>query len=394
MDDLIDYCVVDIETTIHNRHDDAVGNNKASPFYPSNRAVFVGYKPEQGLTSTFEPHVDDNEFHDIIFRHQMLVGHNIKFDLHYLRKHFPDHYYNWVINGGTVWDTQIVEYLLSGQSKQYATLDSLSEQYGGELKDDRIKEYWNNGIDTEDIPVDELLPYLEGDVENTENIFLQQIDKVMDMNMMTLVNVQMEALLALQEMEWNGMAFDVRGAASESITLQSELALAEADALTIMKSYLPDNADFKEITPHSPSQLSLVLFGGDVRCVFEEPTHDEDGLPIRFKSGAKKGQVKTKKVKRKVPIKGMGLVSPNPKGKTGYYPCDDATLAKLPIVTGSIVEAIVKARTLKKDISTYYDGYRQLTFSDGMIHPNYNQCSTFTGRLSCTQPNLQNATKK
>ena len=55
-----------------------------------------------------------------------------------------------------------------------------------------------------------------------------------------------------------------------------------------------------------------------------------------------------------------------------------------------IVEAILNFRTLTKLKSTYLDGFAKLIGSDGRIHTNFNQTVTATGRLSSSDPNLQN----
>ncbi|MBR2520096.1 MAG: DNA polymerase I [Selenomonadaceae bacterium] len=55
-----------------------------------------------------------------------------------------------------------------------------------------------------------------------------------------------------------------------------------------------------------------------------------------------------------------------------------------------IVEAIINFRALSKLKSTYLDGLDKLIGSDGRIHTNFNQTVTATGRLSSSDPNLQN----
>ena len=54
-----------------------------------------------------------------------------------------------------------------------------------------------------------------------------------------------------------------------------------------------------------------------------------------------------------------------------------------------IVRLILRYRTLQKITSTYIDGFKPY-IKDGKIHTTYNQCNTLTGRLSSTNPNLQN----
>ncbi len=55
-----------------------------------------------------------------------------------------------------------------------------------------------------------------------------------------------------------------------------------------------------------------------------------------------------------------------------------------------IVAEVLEYRTLAKLKSTYIDGLLPLIASDGKVHAHFQQTVTTTGRLSCTEPNLQN----
>ena len=55
-----------------------------------------------------------------------------------------------------------------------------------------------------------------------------------------------------------------------------------------------------------------------------------------------------------------------------------------------IVEKILEYRKYAKQISTYIDGLIPFIGEDGKLHPTFNQALTTTGRLSCSEPNLQN----
>ncbi len=55
-----------------------------------------------------------------------------------------------------------------------------------------------------------------------------------------------------------------------------------------------------------------------------------------------------------------------------------------------VVEKILEYRTLAKLKSTYCDGLIKVIGDDGRIHSNFNQTETRTGRISSTEPNLQN----
>ncbi len=55
-----------------------------------------------------------------------------------------------------------------------------------------------------------------------------------------------------------------------------------------------------------------------------------------------------------------------------------------------IIEHILTYRKLSKLYSTYAEGLKKYIYKDGKIHTIYNQCATQTGRLSSSEPNLQN----
>ena len=59
-----------------------------------------------------------------------------------------------------------------------------------------------------------------------------------------------------------------------------------------------------------------------------------------------------------------------------------------------IVSKILEYRKYQKLISTYIDGFIPFIQKDGKVHPTFNQALTSTGRLSCSEPNLQNITTR
>lgn len=76
------------------------------------------------------------------------------------------------------------------------------------------------------------------------------------------------------------------------------------------------------------------------------------------------------------------------KTKTGYS-TDAAVLEELAPYHG-IAAKLLEYRQLLKLKSTYIDGLRALGLATGKVHTTYNQTITTTGRLSSTEPNLQN----
>jgi len=134
----------------------------------------------------------------------MLVGFNIKFDLHWIRK------YGINFQDKRIWDCQLVHFILMGQSKPYPSLNQVCEHYGLETKLDIVKEeYWKNGIDTNEIPRDILDEYLLKDLELTEQVYLKQLEDLeANPHLRRLISLHNQDLLVLEEMEFNGVLYD------------------------------------------------------------------------------------------------------------------------------------------------------------------------------------------
>lgn len=404
--------VIDLETSIKNKD---IGSNKASPFYKENCIVLGGVLVPDMFTSKFhffnctEPatYIEADHFvGELLDDVDLLVGQNIKFDLLYLRRFFTEHYHRWVSRGGKVWDTQVAEYLLSGQKHKMWSLDKLSAAYGGTQKDDAIKEYWNNGVDTEDIPHEELLEYLKYDLENTFIVFQEQEEMAMNLcdldtekDMNSLLSIQMDTLLCLTEMEYNGMYVNRSMLQDQGAAVKTDMQSLEVTLNGLMQSFLPDGFA-NEVNVNSSDQVGWCMFGGKVPCVTEEPELDEDGKPKFFKSGKRKGQVRMKKVKYEEECQHFfdpshGDLSP----KSGKWVVNEKVLTDMknqaPIGTSGyeFLEVLLRYRRLKKDYSTYYEGLSSKMFGD-FVHPNFNQTNTATGRLSSSNPNAQNFSSK
>lgn len=86
----------------------------------------------------------------------------------------------------------------------------------------------------------------------------------------------------------------------------------------------------------------------------------------------------------------LKIVEKAKKTKTGQYQTSEEVLQSLSS-KHPIVEKILAHRGLKKLIGTYVDALpRLINPNTGHIHTSFNQCVTTTGRLSSSDPNLQN----
>jgi DNA polymerase I-like protein with 3'-5' exonuclease and polymerase domains len=391
LEDLPDYIVLDYETSIKNVGELAVGDMKASPFHPDNKIVLAGRTNNYITVETWVPtfKVMSHTFSDV----ELLVGQNIKFDLLYMLKVSTD---VRDFHKAKLWDTMIVEYLITGMRSKYASLDKLSEKYGGTLKDNRIKDYWDRGVDTEDISDRELRDYLEQDVLNTEIVFKAQWKKVIALGMMPLVEAQMRALKATIIMEHNGMHFDIDLAYKKAAEIHKKLIACSDSIISEMEKSGIDNPN-----PASNDHISLLLFGGKQKVVCDVPILGPDGFQLRYKTGKKKGELKYKLGSKEVTIDGMFHVDYGvPIKKKGFYKVDDEQIKLLtdtfPYINATeILSSILEYRTLSKDLNTYFIGFAKHYWPhDKKIHGSISHCGTATGRLSSQKPNLQNLTSK
>lgn len=103
----------------------------------------------------------------------LIVGFNIKHDLHWLKRVGIKNAYDLPI-----WDCQIAEFMLESQKNPYPSLNKTCEKYNIPLKVDVVaKEYWDKGYDTDEVPIDILWEYLQGDLDRTERVFIKQCEQ-------------------------------------------------------------------------------------------------------------------------------------------------------------------------------------------------------------------------
>jgi DNA polymerase-1 len=377
--------VLDLETTVNSSR-----KNKADPFDPANRIVTMGWMFDQ---CDGEPassvHIRDpykTPILDVIFdeTHEcpinLLVGHHIEFDLHYLMRFFPS--VRKRLPFVRIWDTQIAEFILENQQNPFPSLDYCSEKRGGTLKDDRVKKMWEAGMKTEDIPEEILDAYLRYDVVNTHIVFKSQFAEAMERGMLPLIIMRMEALLATIEMTFNGLYVDAAELAKGRSELHNRLHVLNNELVDIVR----EHTNITEIfNPDSPKQVERVLFGG-----IEITTHKEQRGT--FKNGNPKWVSIDKEHKRA----GFGLPPKEEwRTKTGVSTSDEVLESLSSTIYGpewAFIDRLREYRDKKKQLSTYYDGIEERLYDNQWIHHKLNHCIAKTGRLTSSDPNLQNVT--
>jgi len=354
-------------------------SNKGDPFDTTNNFVVGGYG--NTTTTTLFTTTDAASVTACLQEAQLVVGFNIKFDLHWLRRigctfsiRLP------------IWDCQLAEFILSNQKNKYPSLEESASRRGLGHKIDTIKrDYWDKGINTDAIPSEILNEYLRQDVSLTYALYVQQVaefKKPEHKDKYKLFRLQCYDLLVLEDMEYNGYKFDCENARKEAILLEEECAKLDR---AILNEY-PDIP----INLASPDHISCMLYGGTIT--------DEVAMPIgEYKTGARAGQVKYKKFPREYnlprlvePLRGSALA------KEGYYGTGEDVLKNLPTTgrVSKIIDNLLNRRGLAKLQGTYYNGVPDLiekhNWSDSIVHGALNQCVAKSSRLTATKPNQQN----
>lgn len=248
--------------------------------------------------------------------------------------------YQGIKLAGVVFDTMLASYVLNPDNSH--NLTNLSQRYGIEMialsyKDLGIAK--GETIANLDIPT--VAKYCGLDCYATYCLVPRiqaDLDRYPDLDKL-LKEVEQPLEIVLSQMESTGIALDVEYLAQFSEQLDTDLQKIEKAVYAEAK---------EEFNLNSPKQLSVILF-------------DKLGLD--------------RKKSRKT--------------KTGYS-TNQAVLEKLK-EDHAIIEYILEHRTLSKLKSTYVDALPALIRPDTQrVHTDFNQAVTATGRLSSSNPNLQN----
>ena len=262
------------------------------------------------------------------------IGQNIKFDMVVLRKYD-------VKVSGPLFDTMIAHYLLNPEL--HHNMDYLSETY---LKykpvsiETLIGPKGKNQLTMRDVPVEQVAEYAAEDADITlqlKNYFAPVLKKEGLESL--FFDMEMPLIYVLEEIEVTGITLDIEALKQSSRTLTAALISLEEEIYAL--AGMPFNIN-------STKQVGEILF---------------DRLQIMDKAK---------------------------KTKTGNYTTNEETLEKLRS-KHPIIGKLLEYRGIKKLLSTYIDSLPELiNRTTGKIHTSFNQTVTATGRLSSSNPNLQN----
>jgi DNA polymerase-1 len=233
----------------------------------------------------------------------------------------------------------LAAYLIDPNKRRY-NLDTLAMEYlqHRTIKYSDVAGSGKKQLRFDEVSVEEAIPYAAEDADITLQLAERMLDELGEMNLTSLLDdVEVPLARVIAEMEDIGIKVDVDFLQELSDEFEGRLGAIEEKVF---------EAAGEEFTINSPKQLSEILF-------------DKLGLPV---------------IKRT---------------KTGYS-TDQSVLNELKS-QHELPELILDYRHLSKLKSTYVDSLPELVHADtGRVHSSFNQAVAATGRLSSSNPNLQN----
>ena len=318
----------DTETTSTNAIDaELVGLSFAVEEF---KAVYVAVPAEreaaQRMVDIFRPLYEDE--------HIMKVGQNVKYDYEVLRRY-------GIEVRGPMFDTMLAHYIV--QPELHHNMDYMAETLLGYQTihiDQLIGPRGKGQRSMRDLQPQEVYEYAAEDADVTlrlKNVLEQKLKEVDGERL--FYDIEMPLVPVLAEMELTGVCLDTAALAETGKNFNRRLAEYE------QKIYAEAGETFNI---SSPKQVGDILFGK------------------------------------------MKIVDKPKKTKTGQYVTSEEVLTQLRS-RAPIVDDILSYRGLKKLLGTYVEALpRLINPRTGHIHTCFNQAITATGRLSSSDPNLQN----
>lgn len=318
----------DTETTSTNAIDaELVGLSFAVEEF---KAVYIAVPAEreaaQRMVDIFRPLYEDE--------HIMKVGQNIKYDYEVLRRY-------GIEVRGPMFDTMLAHYIV--QPELHHNMDYMAETLLGYQTihiDQLIGPRGKGQRSMRDLQPQEVYEYAAEDADVTlrlKNVLEQKLKEVDGERL--FYDIEMPLVPVLAEMELTGVCLDTAALAETGKNFNRRLAEYE------QKIYAEAGETFNI---SSPKQVGDILFGK------------------------------------------MKIVDKPKKTKTGQYVTSEEVLTQLRS-RAPIVDDILSYRGLKKLLGTYVEALpRLINPRTGHIHTCFNQAITATGRLSSSDPNLQN----
>ena len=262
------------------------------------------------------------------------LGQNLKYDAHVLANH-------GICLQGIAHDSMLESYVLNSTATRH-NMDDLAKEYLG-VTTIHYEDITGKGVKQipfQEVPIEQAAPYAAEDADITLQLHQTLITKLQEQpSLLSLYqDIEMPLLSVLSRIESNGVLIDTGMLSQQSLELASQIVSLEQAA---------HESAGHAFNLGSPKQLQTILY-------------DQLKLPIRKKTP--KGQPSTEESV----LQELALEYPLPK-------------------------LILDYRSLSKLKSTYTDKLPlQVNDKTGRVHTSYHQAVAATGRLSSSDPNLQN----
>ena len=271
------------------------------------------------------------------------VAHNAKFDIQVLRRH-------GVVVRGLVGDSMVASYVVDSTRMSHS-LDSLAQSQL-EYTCVPIKDLIGSGDfqrTFDQVPIALAAPYAAEDADIALRLDRILTDRIDGDGLGALYrDIEVPLIDVLAELEFNGILVDAPELEKQCLRLS---ATTEEFRNSIIA--LAPHA----FNPDSPKQLAAVLFNA--------PTAQPPGLGLKASKKVQGG-----------PSTGIEVLE---------------RLAGDPTVESELPTQMIEYRRLKKLVGTYLEALRHaIEPATGRIHASFHQTGTATGRLSSSDPNMQN----
>ncbi len=417
--------ILDVETTFKVAEDNKLdsdphtGNMLVSVGYDQRGAVQYDGEEGKGYLCFYHqdrPPTDNGKqiLQAVLDNTTVLVGHNIKFDLRWLRA-------CGFVYTGKVHDTMICKYLINGGSKVPLSLKKCCERYAlSPKKTDLTEKYLQDKISFEKIPWPIVQEYGEADVQVTKELYEAQLDNMPNRLKATL-ELSNELCDLLTDMELEGIQISRENLMNIKEEYTKEIRTLESFLTGEVKRVMGDteiNLDSSEDRGNTrrkkrPKRMTPAVLSQNVarqtRLLYKTKVEscNKCGGSGHFYAMKKDGTIGKQRRICKA-CRGKGVVYIRQKEIAGFKmninSVDDITVHGFKTDKGMIdklvssansqqkifVESYSRYNAIKTYLKTFIEGIQKGLDSKDKIHPQFMQCVTSTGRLSSRNPNFQN----
>ena len=427
---------LDVENTVTKRDD----KTHLDPFEANNTLVMVGMLDDLGnedlVTFDHSEQQPTTEGRHIVQKKldeaALLICHNAPHDLVWLWE-------SGFTYEGPVFDTMLCEYVLHRGQKDTVGLEACAERYNlPTQKQDTLKEYFKQGYTTRDIPHAELSEYLSADIHATQelyNVLTERLEGA-DSSLKGTVDLTNQLVIHLTKIYQRGFKVDKDVLEEVRQEFQTEYDQLTADLEAHVREVMGD----RPINLGSTEQLSWVVFSrkpidkGTWPELFDDRMSDTDfkrsvklNSEVLYKQKAHQctncnGTGQIRKVKKDGTlysrtnrcgtcdasgyiftdtsvVAGLKFVAPSPKWiSAGGFGTSAKNLEFLEGIARSkgmtdaelFLQRVRRRNAVDTYLKSFVNGIANFVKEDGMLHVQLNQHRTDTGRLSGSNPNMQN----